>query len=239
MADLLPDNIEMRRQEEGSSLREAVMAVGRRARQVAQLPTWVQCFTTYIVIVAQRHPTRVQDMLAYLRLIVREAQRAGGDAWRQYDARFRKFAAVHQSVTWGQPLPSMYASCFMASRAVASPCKHCLELDHSSAECALASHCRPLFPQLDTCSVASSTRFAPYPLHWLRRGWIKAPDRYVAGGIWALAKGHRGAPSSMLVESVGSMVTGLVNAGKRGPASTSSPQRAAEVLNSSCAVVLH
>ena len=59
MADLLPDNIEMRRREEGSSLGEAVMAVDRRARQVAKLPTWVQCFTTYISIVAKRHPNRV------------------------------------------------------------------------------------------------------------------------------------------------------------------------------------
>ena len=104
MADLLQDNKEMRRQEEGTSLGKAVMAVGRRARQVEQLPTWVQCFTTYIAIVEERHPSRVQDTLANRKLIVREAQRAG-DAWRQYDARFRKFTAVHQSI-------------FMASRAM-------------------------------------------------------------------------------------------------------------------------
>ena len=161
--DLLPDNIEMRSLEESTSLGEAVMAVGRRARQVAQLSTWVQCFTTYIAIVAERHPSRAQDMLAYLWLIVREAQRAGGDAWRQYDARFRKFAAVHQSITWRQPLPSMYASCSIASQAMSFPCEHCLELDRSWAECALAAHRQPLFPQLNARPVASSTRFTPYP----------------------------------------------------------------------------
>ena len=37
MAHLLPDNIEMRRLEEVSSQGEAVMAVGRRARQVTHL----------------------------------------------------------------------------------------------------------------------------------------------------------------------------------------------------------
>ena len=183
MADLLPDNIEMRRREEGSSLGEAMMAVGRRARQVTHLPTWVQCFTTYIAIVAGRHPSRVQDMLAYLRLIVREAQRAGGDAWRQYDARFRKFAAVHQSVTWGQPLPSMYASCFMASRAVASPCEHCLELDHSSAECAWHRTVSPSFHRWTRAPWPARLVSRRIPLHGLGRGWITAPNRYVTGGI--------------------------------------------------------
>ena len=46
-----------------------------------------------------RHPRKMQDMLAYLRQIIGEAQTAGGNAWRQYDVRFRKFAAVHQSIT--------------------------------------------------------------------------------------------------------------------------------------------
>ena len=239
MADLLPDNIEIRRREEGSSLGEAVTAVGRRARQVAQLSTWVQCFTTYIAIVAERHPSRVQDMLAYLMLIVREAQRAGGDAWRQYDARFRNFAAVHQSVTWGQPLPFMYASCFMASRAVASPCEHCLELDHSSAECALASHCQPLFPQLDTRSVASSTRFVPY-LSAPARPWVDYGFRPICRR-WNMGacKGARWCTFRHACGKCGERGHRSGECRGKGPASASSHQRAAEVLDNTCAVVLH
>ena len=47
-------------------------------------------FATYVAIVAEAHPGRVGDMLAYLRLIVREASKFGGNGWLTYDAVFRR-----------------------------------------------------------------------------------------------------------------------------------------------------
>ena len=43
---------------------------------------------TYVAIVAEVHPQRVGDMLAYLRLIVREAGKFGGNGWLTYDSVF-------------------------------------------------------------------------------------------------------------------------------------------------------
>ena len=123
--------------------------------------TWVQCFVTYAAVVAEAHPHRMRDLMAYLRMIVREAQRHGGVDWRSYDLLFRKIAAANSAIRWGQPLPSLYATSFLAARAsAAASCKNCGEGDHKSRECALA----PV-----TTSLPKSAGFeqsAPYHTPW-------------------------------------------------------------------------
>ena len=52
--------------------------------------TWVSSFATYVAIVAKVHLERVGDMLAYMRLIIREASKFGGNGWLTYDAVFRR-----------------------------------------------------------------------------------------------------------------------------------------------------
>ena len=52
MADLLPDNLEQQRLEEKNTSKEDGYA-RRRTRDVAQLLTRVQCFTTYVAIVGE------------------------------------------------------------------------------------------------------------------------------------------------------------------------------------------
>jgi hypothetical protein len=52
--------------------------------------SWVSSFPTYVAIVAEAHPGHVSDMLAYMRLIVREASKFGGNGWLTYDAVFRR-----------------------------------------------------------------------------------------------------------------------------------------------------
>ena len=64
------------------------------------------------------HTGRV-DLFAYLRLIVKEAQRHESDGWRAYDVMFRKLAATNRTLKWGQPLPSLYATSFTTSRSSA------------------------------------------------------------------------------------------------------------------------
>ena len=52
-------------------------------------------------MVAEAHPHRVRELMAYLRMIVPEAQRHGGDGWRSYDVLFRKIAAANFALRWG------------------------------------------------------------------------------------------------------------------------------------------
>ena len=143
MGDLLPDNLELKRREETDPAKDNGLANRKRTREVTQQLTWVQCFTTYVAIVSASHPEKYKDLLAYIRLIVREAQRHGTDGWRQSDVMFRKYAASHPSVCWGQPLPSMYATFFLASSPASTPCEHCLEGDHLSSQCALSPYPPP------------------------------------------------------------------------------------------------
>ena len=174
MADLLPDNLELKRRGDNSTDKEASNTGKRRPREVSQLLTWVQCFITYVAIVAARHPDRMKDLLAYMRLIVREAQRHKSDGWRQYDVMFRKYAASHPSVQWGQPLPSMYASFFLTPTLSSSPCEHCLEGDHISSQCALAPYPPPLFSS-GSLWPPSALRASPYPTPMATQDFTSRP----------------------------------------------------------------
>ena len=96
LSELLPDNMELfrRMSREPASDRTGVSG-NILTREVKSLLTWVPCFVTYVAIVGSAHPNRMQDMLAHIRLIIREALRNGGDRWRSYGAVFRKLAAIN------------------------------------------------------------------------------------------------------------------------------------------------
>ena len=90
-------------------------------------------------MVGDGHPGRVKGLLTYPRLIVREAQRNGGDGWKHYDGVFRKVAAANPLLDWSQPMASLYSTTFLANRTGApAACVHCLETDQPSPECALS-----------------------------------------------------------------------------------------------------
>ena len=141
MRELLPDNIAM-------AERLAALPQGLAPskppgeREIAgdrALATWVSSFATYVAIVAQAHPERVGDMLAYLRLIVREASKFGGNGWLTYDTVFRR-NRDGSSTPWNA-LDAALHQVYLANAAgkVVTPCKHCQEVDHQASECAVAT----------------------------------------------------------------------------------------------------
>ena len=71
-------------------------------------------------------------MLAYMHLVVREAQKFGGTGWITYDQVFRRNRPG--------PGPSLHIA-YIASQADApiSPCAICSELDHTTEDCALSA----------------------------------------------------------------------------------------------------
>ena len=81
-------------------------------------------------------------MLAYMRLLVREASKHGGHGWLTYDQAF------HQNRTgtnqrWDQLDPSLHISYIVThGRPVSKPRGNCNEVDHATEECALT----PLVP---------------------------------------------------------------------------------------------
>ena len=85
-------------------------------------------------------------MLAYARLIIREAHRHGGNGWLTYDAVFHR---NHQgdSKPWNVLDPSLHTAYIAGQGAPPQvPCKHCNETDNSPEECALA----PVLPATKT-----------------------------------------------------------------------------------------
>ena len=173
MRELLPDNIAL-------SERLTALPAGlappkppgeREIGSERVLVTWVSSFATYVAIIAEAHPGRVRDMLAYMRLIIREASKFGGTGWLTYDTVFRR---NHEgdSTPWDYLDASLH-QVYIASQGnkVAVPCKHCHESDHHSSECAMASmlsrgqilYPEPPSPGPDQTIVPRWRRPAPYP----------------------------------------------------------------------------
>ena len=67
------------------------------------------CVATYVhvVVLSQAHPELVVSRLAYMRNIVWEANRFGGDGWRTYDYVFRSQAAANTCIDWTTTNPSL------------------------------------------------------------------------------------------------------------------------------------
>ena len=88
-AEVLPDNLELLRRLQASVVTGATKAGYRRLRQMLSLGTCVQCFAISTAIVLRASPSRGLDLMAYLRLVVHEAQCHSETGWLLYDTRFR------------------------------------------------------------------------------------------------------------------------------------------------------
>lgn len=155
MRDLLADNIALVSQL--SSLHGTVplplTTVQRtRLREVPSLVSWMYCFAAYVAI---RTPdTLTRQMLAYARLIIREALRHGGGGWAEYDRVFRRQISINPALSWNILEPSLQAATILGQRTSEGMlCTLCQECDHSANQCALA----PLQQQLQTLPVAVSS----------------------------------------------------------------------------------
>ena len=126
--------------------------------------TLVSSFATYVAIVAEAHPARVGDMLAYMRLIVREAGKFGGNGWLTYDAVFRR-NQVGVSTPWNF-IDASFHQVYIANQQgrVSVPCRHCLEVDHVSADCAVVA----VLPKS-----RDGTADSPSTTKALERSWAK------------------------------------------------------------------
>ena len=143
MKELLPDNVTLAEQLE--ALPSTTASTNAPLREVASITSWTCAFATYIAVVAQAHPARVCDMLVYMRLILREAQKyKEGMGWLTYDSVFRQ---NNQGVMtrWDTLDPSLHTA-FIGCQGIPAtpPCRHCRGVDHIAANCALS----PLIPQV-------------------------------------------------------------------------------------------
>ena len=146
MRELLADNIKMMAHLESLPAgSQAIQASSSHQREVPNIQSWVCAFCSYIAIVAEVHPHRVRDLLAYMQNLMRDATRYRGDGWCTYDYVFRSQAAADPLRNWAEPDTSLVLA-YMARSGTGLPnlCGHCFDVDHSSQSCALAPFNTPL-----------------------------------------------------------------------------------------------
>ena len=93
-------------------------------------------------------------MLAYCRLIIREALRHGGTGWQEYDRVFRQQLAIDQTLPWNALQPGLQASTILGQRSGRHTfCSLCRGVDHRNDQCAL----RAMQPPPTMATTAPST----------------------------------------------------------------------------------
>ena len=147
MRELLSDNIALHDQLEAiqghTSLAVLPSTVLRtRQREVPSLVSWIYCFTAYVAV--RTSDPLARDMLAYCRLLIREALRHGGQGWQEYDRTFRRQCEIDPSLAWNTLLPDLQAATmFGQQRGTGTYCILCRGADHTSQQCALAAIHQP------------------------------------------------------------------------------------------------
>lgn len=205
MAELLRDNIEAERRRAAQGESPSSNTPRPPRREVPDILSWIQCFGIYISVIATKYPGKVQSMLAYQTMLVREACRCGAGGWLAYDTAFRQQAATDPDCDWAKLNSSIYPVTFMAQATGKGRCSpHCLEPDHSAEECALSPRPRQI------------VRYGPVASRWRASGIARldpSPKVRVVGQHVAEREGRESMPSA-----THSMTANVVS---RGPAAIS------------------
>ena len=100
------------------------------------LSSRLYCFVAYVSVKVT--DLGVRDILAYTRLIIREAQKHAGSGWLDYDKVFWQQAALDPSLKWNTLHPGIQASTLVGHTSrLATLCTLCREPDHTTEQCAL------------------------------------------------------------------------------------------------------
>ena len=113
-------------------------ALRPRLREITSIVSWLYCYLAYVAM-RTNDPVTVK-MLAYGRLIIKEAQQHQGNGWLEYDRVFRKQATIDPSRAWNILHSDIHASTILGrSRSLGAGiyCTGCFESDHRSEQCAL------------------------------------------------------------------------------------------------------
>ena len=133
MGELLPEFWAGLKEPEGGPAKE------RRARQgqkVTEVITWVQCFGTYVAVLAPAEPMVVPELMAYMGMVVRMAQDYEGLGWVRYDSAFRRQAALSGNKKWSVVNSTLFTMNFSGRSSGTRRCELCYATSHSEGECA-------------------------------------------------------------------------------------------------------
>ena len=137
MKELLSDNIAV--------LDDSFLCPNERPklREVNSILVWVSAFITYTAIIIEAQPHHAKDLLAYMRIIVRESCRSSDKGWISYNRIFRQNAASDPSLCWAKLNTSLHSAFCVRSMssselAARKVCSHCNSFDHNPEDCTKA-----------------------------------------------------------------------------------------------------
>ena len=134
MAELLPDRLGVNAGPVGTSEKDDKQSPKTKRRQVTNIFEWIQCYSIYMAVVAEKHPEKIQDLLGYQTLIVEAQMEYDSDTWLGYDRRFRQNAPASPGTVWARIDPTLWNVAF-TGQAKSRRCKYCFSLSHQSVEC--------------------------------------------------------------------------------------------------------
>lgn len=97
----------------------------RKRKQISDIATWVQVYSTYMLILLTKYPDQVTELIAYQLLIVQHSRKFEYPSWLHYDIDFRQWAAATKCTSWSQIHPQLYAFAFTAHGKGSSWCPIC------------------------------------------------------------------------------------------------------------------
>ena len=120
------------------------------------------CFVSYIIVMANKDPRRVPDLLGYLVHMIKASLEFEGSAWAKYDSTFRRQAAAMGNENWSSLNLSLFAMSFTGKGKSSTKCDNCLGNGHVVSGCPFLMDQRP-----------ESTM-----------GWDSYGDSVGKGGMW-------------------------------------------------------
>ena len=137
MGELLPEFWAVSREEDSN------MKTDARSRKVTDIFTWLQCYGTYVSVLAPLYPEHVPELMAYMTTIIRASQDYAGLAWVRYDSAFRRQAALTGNTRWSTVNATLYTISFTAAAKTTNRCELCFATSHTEKECAQQGHPDP------------------------------------------------------------------------------------------------
>ncbi len=116
---------------------------GRQSRKVTDVFTWLQCFRTYVAVLATHEPTVVPELMAYMGLIIRVSQDYEGLGWVRYDSAFRRQAALSGNKKWSAVNGTLFTMNFSGRASGTRRCELCFATSHSERECVESGNPEP------------------------------------------------------------------------------------------------
>jgi len=150
MAELMQDNWEQ--DEPEAHCCGSHQPKSSRRRPVTNILVWLDCYASLVAVLCSVHPHKISHFLAYQKTIINAQQSFVGDAWVQYDTRFRRKAANTKSLNWGRKDVDLYNEIFTGRSRAVTRCSTCLSETH------LASQCPESPKQLEPYQTSASSR---------------------------------------------------------------------------------